>query len=141
MLNCSSLIPRSKAKVWETSRRSQVQAYVMICAQEARTTSFPLSLAFVVRSTSGTEDRKSTLFKACFNVSTEAIAAKGVSTRINAGDRIDGHLIHTYTTLEHLHFAFGVSTSGTEDRKTMPVKASRDLAAPTKAFIAIEMST
>lgn len=105
-----------------------LEAYTIIYAQETRTTDFPLSLAFV-HGTSGTEDRKFTLFKARYNVSAEAFAAEDVSTRINAGDRIHGHLVHTYTALEHLRLslAFGRSTSGTEDRKTIHVKVSRDL--------------
>lgn len=103
-----------------------MKAYTIIYVQETRTTDFPLSLAFV-NSTSGTEDRKFTLFKARYNVSAEAFAAEDVSTRINAGDRIHGHLVHTYTALEHLSLAFGRSTSGTEDRKTIHVKVSRDL--------------
>ena len=40
------------------------------------------------------------LFKACYNVSAEAFAAEDVSTRINVGDRIHGHLLHTYTAFE-----------------------------------------
>jgi hypothetical protein len=34
------------------------------------------------------------------HMSAEAFAAKRMPTRINAGDRIHGHLIHAYTTLE-----------------------------------------
>ena len=50
-----------------------------------RTAGLPLALAFV-RSTSGTDYRKSMLVYSCGDVSSETFTAEGMSTGIDAGD-------------------------------------------------------
>ena len=83
MLNCSSVSPRFRASDCETSAEGHVMKVDL--DQAVRTAGLPLSLAFV-RSTSGTDYRKSMLVYFCADVSAETFAAEGMSTVINVGD-------------------------------------------------------
>ncbi len=85
MLNCSSVSPRFRASDCETSAEGHVMKVDL--DQAVRTAGLPLSLFFAfVRSTSGTDYRKSMLVYSCADVSAETFAAEGMSTVINAGD-------------------------------------------------------
>jgi hypothetical protein len=89
--------PRFRARDCETS--TQVTTSSTYLQAYTRTADLPLPLP-LARSASGTEDRKSMLVKARSDVSAEAFAAKGMTTRIDYGYRIHRHLLHTYTALE-----------------------------------------